>query len=462
MRTLFLFIGCLFAVWCFAITDAYCTEDFWERDTLIMGGSPSSLSIAYDSRVMLALHTGTAYLSTDYGDIWQRLNFPARVIAVSASYSEYIYIATTDSLYYSVDLGRTWKTLAVPFVTNKFYSDIDNRWRKNTYASLCSVYPQQISIFINTTLRYEPQDSLTTSIYSTNNNGATWDSLMFLPLFTPKITFNKDYGTALLTGWRFGKQTMSGIQGIVMCSKDSAKTWQLLTDTLPSYLGSAIMLDKNIYMTTVQEKGIFKSIDSGNTWKSVSSPVQTVWSLAWHKGQLLAGTAENLYISSDTGRTWIISDATPKIFSLASIISNHDAVFILSYTGVFRDKAFPSVFEDIDKQFIAGSIRSASWFDRSTMLVCYNGGASITTDMGKSWRKTGLVSYFVSLVGISSKKTLFVATSNRFDNQLSNKITSFFMRSTDNGATWHEVYGIKSNGNTYPIYPDCFLAVGDT
>ena len=73
-----------------------------------------------------------------------------------------------------------------------------------------------------------------------------------------------------------------------------------------------------------------------------------------------------------------------------------------------------------------------------------------------------LVSYSVSSVGISKKGTLFAVLEYQFENKRPNESTAFFMRSTDSGATWHEVYGIMPNGETYTIYPECFLAVGDT
>ncbi len=134
------------------------------------------------------------------------------------------------------------------------------------------------------------------------------------------------------------------------------------------------------------------------------------------------------------------------------------SVLLTTTAGIYRDTAFPSVFSREYDSIVVDNIRSVAFGRYGTIMAGFLGGSAVSDDTGKTWRNTSSHDVWQKATCITSKGTLLLYSSASREP----RVKEHTLRSTDNGATWHEVYGIKSNGNTYPIYPDCFLAVGDT
>jgi photosystem II stability/assembly factor-like uncharacterized protein len=71
-------------------------------------------------------------------------------------------------------------------------------------------------------------------------------------------------------------------------------------------------------------KSLFVSIDAAETWRELSPPVNTalIYDIALtggNKGPILAGTAEGIYQSSDSGKSWTLRNSGIAAETVASV-----------------------------------------------------------------------------------------------------------------------------------------------
>jgi photosystem II stability/assembly factor-like uncharacterized protein len=209
--------------------------------------------------------------------------------------------------------------------------------------------------------------------------------------------------------------TASGL----LTSQDGGKTWSdalaslALREALP-VTSLAVIHDPQssgpqAHQTVIAGSmgGLFRSIDSGQTWQMLvfPSPPPTVSALACspkaHEDDLIfAGTMEDgVFTSQDGGRHWAawnfgLLDLNVMSLAISPNFSNDETLFAGTETGIFRSTNGGRAWRDIELPFGFDAVLSLTLspdFEKDQTLYAgtESSGVWISADSGKTWQPLG-------------------------------------------------------------------------
>jgi hypothetical protein len=151
---------------------------------------------------------------------------------------------------------------------------------------------------------------------------------------------------------------------------------------------SIVMSNSNIIAGTWN--GLYLSTDGGTTWNAVTPagiPADTaIWSLALIDTTLFAGTTGDIYKSSDDGNTW--TEANSGIAAdarITSIVASEDAIFAGSASnGVFKTANGGTSWTAINSGLTDTHISQLAVIGTRLLAVTLN-GVFISDNNGSSW-----------------------------------------------------------------------------
>lgn len=215
----------------------------------------------------------------------------------------------------------------------------------------------------------------------------------------------------------------AGYQGIAYFTKDKGKTWDRSTtiDRVPIA----------IYPTGEIVTESHTSRDGGSTWEPIYLPSGYRGStLIGPQGKLYIADNQNLYVSSDTGKSWIsILGATN--FISAMVVDRKGAIVVgvdsLGSIGVERSTDGGTTWS---LRPISEKVTVLAADSTGNLVAATDRGIYRSTDDGDTWNLTAApVIPFTSLV-VSHGGEIYAGSSNQG-----------VYRSTDNGVTWAELNG---------------------
>ncbi len=238
-----------------------------------------SLFISPDFAADKVIFAGTEaqglFRSTDQGENWERLSFPAASVSALALSKEKILLAATEmGIYQSRNRGKTWQHLC----------EISNA------ISLAAINDIVLAGFVDQGLR------LATDLRD-------WQpievpSIRSMVGFVLSSQFEKD-----LTAFMYGPQ-----EGIWR-SADGGITWNPINDALPSLdiltlIGSPELSESKTILAAFLE-GLYISRDAGDHWQLRTAQPAGMLSFSPNGKKLIASFLEaGLRISEDLGQTW--------------------------------------------------------------------------------------------------------------------------------------------------------------
>ncbi|MBV6511081.1 MAG: hypothetical protein FMNOHCHN_00560 [Ignavibacteriaceae bacterium] len=111
--------------------------------------------------------------------------------------------------------------------------------------------------------------------------------------------------TFTVAGW--GEYFFAGRQsnlGLIR-STDAGVSWHNLTNGLPVATFMSLLAEEGLILAGTFGKGVYRSIDSGNTFQNTLLSTERVYALSRHySGKLFAGTNTGIHYSSDNGINW--------------------------------------------------------------------------------------------------------------------------------------------------------------
>ncbi len=186
--------------------------------------------------------------------------------------------------------------------------------------------------------------------------------------------------------------------------------------------------------------GLYHSTDYGRNWLHIGNEVRTVTinSIMVHpNGSLFVGTRNGVYLSTDNGDTWTLSNnGIPLDNPRVNMVTMNAAgdMYAQSMSGIYRSSDTGKTWTPISSTLPAGSIYSLAITPTGSLFIVIDTlGIFRSIDNGSTWMHVG--------TGITTKNlwTLSSIPSTIAMNNLLVGTDIGIFRSTDNGDTWVQV-----------------------
>jgi photosystem II stability/assembly factor-like uncharacterized protein len=244
------------------------------------------------------------------------------------------------------------------------------------------------------TFAVDPQDARrvfagaydTTGVYISTDAAHTWDVFTDGIESNPVLTFDF-VGDSLLAGTTAGLYRLRNARWEQIVAIPAVAVYAITRDT-----GGAVYLSTN-------ERGIFKSMDAGETWTRVPGlDNEMILSVAAPDTRtLIAGTSgHGVFITRDGGVTWRALDSFTKDYVALLVVDprDHETIYLSTRSGLFRSRD-----AGVTWQHVCGGIENevvhALLFTSNRIYAATDGhGVFASDDVGTSWQNinTGLPS----------------------------------------------------------------------
>ena len=287
-----------------------------------------------------------------------------------------------------------------------------------------------------------------TGVYSSVNNGNTWDATglsgghvyglgakgqtLVAGLYDSGIFVSTDAGIT----WKNVKYTNNPVQqfvfsgpnvfgcgvGINLLSTDGGMTWNGTTVGFPSAIHPTLaLIGSTVYAGA--DSGLYRSTDNGLTWSRMAFAGTRVYALAGSGSTLISGTAAGVYRSTNSGTIWALANTQPGSQPVQSLATQGGMYFAGTPTGMYVSSDNGVNWAPRNAGF-ANTLVSRIASSRTALCSATAPGPIYsTTDGGSSW--TGRTSPRPTVRTICFIDTVLFAATD-----------SGVYRSTDNGGSW--------------------------
>lgn len=189
--------------------------------------------------------------------------------------------------------------------------------------------------------------------------------------------------------------------------------------------GDTIMTDAINYEGEKVSRYLFRSEDSGETWKQINRPeVDDYFAIATNGSHIYLSDTYDLWVSVDEGKTWNQSKINTALDRITSLERFDDRIYVNEGYHLFLSNGMPDSFDIVDLDTIGYAY--TLFASDSLFLVEGNSGKLFRSiDGGKTWDNpfTGLIGW---ISFFKQNNTLF------FNSDYT------IYKSTDNGFTWKD------------------------
>lgn len=263
-------------------------------------------------------------------------------------------------------------------------------------------YPESITSLVMTDAAagYAVSKFSSTKIYQTNDAGANWQFLDYLPLKYPEdmCFVNRQYGW--IVGW---KDTYNN-------------QWP------PQRTDSAIVLRTN---------------DSGQSWQNVSPGLDhQIYSVFFtdQLNGLISGNGGCVLKSQDGGESWSLLESNTEVNLNDIIFIDDEQGWICGDSGTVLHTQNGGLEWDLQQTNTASNLNAIDFFDGMNGCAAGNGGMIIFThDGGLTWN-TGHLDSNLALYDIGMENTQSAIAAGRRGDE------GIYLTSHDGGETWQKPY----------------------
>jgi len=331
--------------------------------------------VTNDSGDLFAATAGGVFRSTDDGGNWNELNMGLSNIAVNA-------LLVTKS-------GTIFASVTEPASRCFGVRVIDHGW-----------------------------------IYRSVDNGASWSNV---------LTMSSDFGTSLATD-SLGTIFAGTARSRMLRSTDAGDSWSTLEgfSNLAGGVNSIALSKQGVLFVGTGQRGLFRSTNGGETWTkiTVNVPLGVARLIINRAGHILAGRLGSVLRSTDNGANWTeMGTGLPYADLTALLVDSSGGLLAGTVDGVFRLADSSGAWIDVSSGMSSRLVWVLAISSKGHIFAgTDNGGVFRSTDSGRSWMATGLVSTHVRSLAINSSGHVFAGT-----------LYTGVFRSTDDGATWNAV-----------------------
>jgi Secretion system C-terminal sorting domain len=385
--------------------------DIWafaSSDTNLFAGTDSGLYISSDSGkdwhqtalkdsdvdailvggtdIYAGAYGGGIYRSTDKGITWNQIDSGlSSALVNSLVYSGTRLIAGTvgGGIFISSDAGDSWTASNTGFTNGEVYAVLPLKEKLLAGTSL--------GVFLS-----GDQGAIWTSI------GLTNDTVFALAIHDSNLYAGTSRGAFVSsdsgTNWHSTGLTASNVESFafsdtdlfassygegIFRSTDKGITWARVDTGLATlYVRAVVVFDTILFAgtgTSVLGGGVYISTNNGASWTQTSMGNYPVYSLFIFGTDIYAGTSVGIYLSSDTGKTWIpiaTPSSSPPGFSPVSCFYRYGPNLFAATRGdgIFLSSDGGTDWSDIGDGLTNHVIRSVSVLDSDIFAGTVGGG----------------------------------------------------------------------------------------
>ncbi len=438
----------------------------WEAEFRVAGTESYLSDLAFsDSKRGIAVgQYGTILLTTDAGESWalqasrtqsflSALAYLGNQTWITTSYEGIFYRSTDNgSSWIAIAPGGTHSFNALQFVTANVgvavgssgailrTTDGGLTWQDR---SANTSYALRGAFFFNPDTGFVWGDM---GVYfQTTNGGTTWISHnVIAPLW--KVTFIN-----AKVGFATGATNNSLYQ-----TKDSGETWNWIGS------GNAISLSFANGKTGFGVGGagnIIRTQDSGETWQSYSSPIQSTFlrdiSFIDSTTGVVTGWDGEILRTTNGGASWD-SRWSAGYGYFNSVVLKDSAGFVAGGAGTILSTTNQGVDWEIHKSGTANNLNGINFHDSTALAVGDSGLILRSTNMGVSWTpvQSGTNWGLQSIAMVDDDTMIIVGGEPYIDKG------GLILRSTDKGISWTNILGVTPFIiNRVAVYENVAVAV---
>lgn len=405
----------------------------WKQCNGPYGGKVSRFALN-GTAMFAGVYDGGVYLSNDNGSSWKKKNNGLSNLSVIA-----IEVLDDSVIIVATFTGGVFRS-----------TDNGDTWVKDTTTLNGSVMLSELGVRTliqnNGTLYAGTEYG---GVLRSTDKGKIWmrPKVRTLPYDAPvNILIVKD--SVVFAGLDF--------QDGVFRSIDSGETWISLPPMSLQYNSvKCFTVAGNALFAGSYQGGVFRSVDNGETWVQVNKglPKQPIRTLAVKDSFLFVGMdSAGVYRSSDSGKSWTRVNSGLTNLNIGSLTVSNSMLFAgTNGNGIYRSPDNGENWVEVNRGLVNQSAYALAKSGNSLFVATFDdGGVYRSNDIGESWLPVnhGLEDKSIYSLGVKGT-TLFAGGSDGA------------FRSTDNGETWLPVYNYRFVNAFAEINSTLFMGTED-
>ena len=252
------------------------SDDFGEhwhpRNKGFIGSEVVDIVKSKDGTIYAGTYTLGMFKSTDNGQSWSFASYGLEnpyVMSIAVN-SENVYVTTNGGIYISKDKAKTWQPVGIESFEQS------GHWKDIAHFHGIDIDGDRIYVGGGGD-QYTPKGS---GIFISEDNGQTWTNSnegFETDVHVSKILVSP-YDSSIVYATTQGAtefQEKTGKGHGVFISKDYGKSWKKINKGLETLEANTISIDpnnKNVLYLGTDDDGLYKSVNSGDTWGKVDIP----------------------------------------------------------------------------------------------------------------------------------------------------------------------------------------------
>lgn len=252
------------------------------------------------------------FRTRDEGNSWEPLTIPESVRFLSAIEMD------TDALIASITYPAWPPAYAGIYHSN----DVGLNW---TLASNLPYYDDPYRLYLYENQLYAWEDN---RLFVSDDYGHSWSDITIPPQFCNNVN----------TVYRNGNQLFVGTCGELLLSVDGGNTYQEVTGGLPGSLDCSYLTADDFLMLLYANYHIYVSQDGGVSWEIRPSwdPNRYCRASLVNNGNMILAADGNLYLSSNTGHTFVLYPGIENVDITSMQIMNNQIFAGTDKNGVWK------------------------------------------------------------------------------------------------------------------------------
>jgi photosystem II stability/assembly factor-like uncharacterized protein len=387
------------------VSNVLCSSDSGRHwlSTELSYGSLVRFFVASRDSLILAGHAEGLIQTTNYGSTWETILANVGVKAAAIDSNGYFFAATDGGdMQRSTDRGESW---------NLANEGMPSPVKFTCFAVAGGASP---SIFAGTWTA--------NGIMRTMDHGDSWNFAN-----NGLVSSNVQAIVVNSHGAYF-----TGSDGVgVSRSTDGGENWTQVVDPKRTSYVSAVAIDSNDQLFYVDQNGLYRSTDNGDSWKTLTTEISSAAALVANpKGILVASKYQKaVYRSTDHGTTWnqALKPPPTTLVTCLAVNPNGDIVAGTEGAGLFHSRDNGDIWEPLgltESSLTFSAIYVNS--DGSMLAGTSSGEIFRSSDNGVTWTMSKVTYWSISSFTANRLGYIFAGT----------KGGEGVYRSTDQGASW--------------------------